>query len=176
MYICLILNFKARLVFGIIMTSQILSQNKNGTFCGMVSQSINIGSAASAIWKIVGNYTGLPEWVVDVKATEPLSKIKNDIGAARKITFADKSEVIEYAVGWKDKERLSYIATSGLPLSAYHATISLYPKGKGCQVNWTSFLISPDSNKKGFTEFLEFMEGFYAKSLEQLKAKLEKTS
>ncbi|NDF27288.1 MAG: SRPBCC family protein [Nitrosopumilaceae archaeon] len=176
MYICLILNFKAGCVFGIIMTSKILSQNKNGTFCGMVSQSVNIITNTATLWKTVGNYTGLAEWVVDVKDTESLSKIKNDIGAARKITFADGSNVIEYAIGWQDRERLSYIATSGLPLSAYHATISVYPKGKACQVNWTSFLLSQDSNKKQFLEFLEFMEGFYAKSLEQLKAKVEKTT
>ena len=158
------------------MAFKILSQNKNGTFCGMVSQSVNITTNTTALWKIVGNYTGLTEWVVNVKTTESLSKIKNDIGAARKITFADSSNVIEYAVGWQDRERLSYIATSGLPLSAYHATISLYPKGKVCQVNWTSFLISQDSNKKQFLEFLEFMEEFYSQSLEQLKAKMEKTT
>lgn len=142
----------------------------------MVSQSVNISTTTTPLWKTLGNFTGLPEWVVDVKSTESLSKIKNDIGAARKITFADKSEVIEYAVGWKEKERISYIATSGLPLAGYHATLSIFPKGKVCQVSWTSFLISNDSNKKQFAEFLEFMEGFYSKSLEQLKAKLEKTT
>jgi len=142
----------------------------------MVSQSVNINTTMTALWKIIGNFTGLLEWVIDVKYTESLSKIKNDIGAARKIVFADGSEVVEYAVGWKEKERLSYIATSGLPLAGYHATISIFPKGKACQVTWFSFLINNDSNKKQFLEFLEFMEGFYTKSLEQLKEKLEKTT
>lgn len=158
------------------MTSKILAQNKNGSFCGTVSQNITINTTTPTLWKVVGNYTGLPEWVVDVKETESISKIKNDFGAARKITFADGSNVIEYAVGWKDREYLSYIATSGLPLDGYHATISISSKGKMCQVTWTSFLISQNSDKKQFLEFLSFMDSFYAKSLEQLKAKLEKAT
>jgi hypothetical protein len=158
------------------MASKILSQNKNGSFCGMVSQTSAINVSIPVLWKTVGNYTGLPEWVVDVKQIESLSKIKNDLGASRKITFADGGEIIEYAVGWKDQEYLSYIATSGLPLAGYHATISISPKGKAVQITWTSFLISQDSDKKKFLEFLAFMESFYAKSLEQLRSKLEKTT
>lgn len=158
------------------MVAKILSQNKNGSFCGMVSQTNTINVSIPTLWKTVGNYTGLPEWVVDVKETESLSKIKNDFGAARKITFADGSHVIEYAVGWKDRQYISYIATSGLPLDGYHATISIIPKGKASQISWTSFLISQNSDKKQFLEFLVFMESFYSKSLEQLKAKLEKAT
>lgn len=158
------------------MTQKILGQNKNGTFCGMVSQSATINVSIPTLWKTVGNYTGLAEWVLDVQKTESLSKIKNDFGAARKIHFVDGSQVIEYAVGWKDKEYLSYIATSGLPLQGYHATISVAPKGKNSQIKWSSFLISENSDKKQFQEFLVFMESFYAKSLEQLRAKLEKAT
>ena len=158
------------------MAWEIISTNKNGTFCATVSQSTAINTATPTLWKTVGNYTGLPEWVVDVKKVEPLSKIKNDFGAARKITFADGSIVIEYATGWKDREYLSYIATSGLPLDGYHATISIAPKGKASQITWSSFLISKDSSKKEFEEFLKFMDLFYSKSLTQLKEKLEKTT
>jgi hypothetical protein len=132
--------------------------------------------SASNLWKEIGNFIGLSRWVLDVKKTEFLSKIKNDIGAARKITFADGSTVIEYAVGWKEREYLSYIATSGLPLDGYHATLSITPKGKSCGLVWSSFLISQDSDKKKFEEFLAFMESFYAKSLETLKENLEKAT
>lgn len=158
------------------MAAKILSQNKDGSFCAMVSQTNTVNASIPALWRVVGNYTGLPEWVLDVKKTEPLSKIRNGLGAARKITFADGGEVIEYAVGWKNQEYLSYIATSGLPLAGYHATISIVPKGKSSQITWMSFLISQNSDKKQFLEFLAFMESFYAKSLEQLKAKLEKAT
>lgn len=158
------------------MSKTILSHNKNGSFSGTVSQSITINVSASNLWKEIGNFIGLSRWVLDVKKTEFLSKIKNDIGAARKITFVDGSTVIEYAVGWKEREYLSYIATSGLPLDGYHATLSITPKGKSCGLVWSSFLISQDSDKKKFEEFLAFMESFYAKSLETLKENLEKAT
>lgn len=158
------------------MSKTVLSHNKNGSFSGMVSQSITINVSVSTLWKEVSNFVGLSDWVLDVKKTEFLSKIKNDVGAARKIMFADGSTVIEYAVGWKEKEYLSYIATSGLPLDGYHATLSITPKGKSCNLGWASFLISQDSDKKKFEEFLTFMESFYSKSLETLKENLEKAT
>jgi len=157
------------------MVFKILSQNKNGTFCGTVNESVLINSSTADVWKIVGNFTGLGEWVEGVKKTESLSKVKNNFGAARKIYFADGGHVIEYAVGWKDGEYLSYIATSGLPLQGYHATITVHPKTKNSLVEWSSFLISNDSDKKQFLQFLESMGSFYAGSLVHLKEKLEKT-
>jgi len=158
------------------MSHTILSHNKNDSYCGMVSQSITIDVSASKVWTEISDFVGLTGWVIDVKKTEFLSKIKHGLGAARKITFADGSQVIEYAVGWKDGEYLSYVATSGLPLDGYHATISIAPKSKSAQVTWSSFLVSNGSDKRQFEEFLEFMESFYEKSLKNLKGKLEKAT
>jgi hypothetical protein len=129
----------------------------------------------SAVWKEISNFVGLTEWVVDVKKTEFLSKIRHGVGAARKISFADGSNVIEYAVGWQDGKLVSYIATRGLPLDGYHATLSISQKEK-TQLSWTSYLISNSSDKKQFEEFLTFIESFYANSLKNLKSKLEKAS
>lgn len=156
------------------MTRTILSHSDENRHCGTVTQSIIINLPPSAIWKEISNFVGLTEWVVDVKKTEFLSKTKRGIGAVRKITFADGTEVIEYAVGWLDGEYLSYIATSGLPLDGYHATISILQKGNTTHLKWTSFLISDGPDKKQFEEFLIFMESFYANSLKNLKIKLEK--
>jgi hypothetical protein len=50
------------------------------------------------------------------------------------------------------------------------------PKGKTTQLSWTSFLISDSSDKKQFGEFLVFLDGFYEKSLQNLKAKIEKAT
>ena len=158
------------------MAYSILSHNKNDRYSGTVSQSITVDASSSTIWKAIGNFVGLTDWVIDVKKTEFLSKIKQGLGAARKITFADGSQVIEYAVGWKEKEYLSYVATSGLPLNGYHATIAITPKGKSSQVTWSSFLVSNSSDKKQFEEFLIFMESFYGKSLKNLKVMLEKAT
>lgn len=158
------------------MSKTILNHNKNGSFSGTVSQSITINVSVATLWKEISNFVGLSNWVVDVKKTEFLSKLKSGIGVARKITFADNSQVIEYAVGWKEKEYISYIATNGLPLDGYHATLAITPRGKICNLVWSSFLISNNSDKKQFEEFLAFMESFYERSLATLKTKLEKAT
>ncbi|PIN96813.1 MAG: SRPBCC family protein, partial [Nitrosopumilus sp. CG10_big_fil_rev_8_21_14_0_10_33_7] len=46
------------------------------------------------------------------------------------ITFADGNTIEEHVVAWKEKEYFTYIATKGLPLRAYIATISIKPKNK----------------------------------------------
>lgn len=158
------------------MAHSIIHQAKNGRYFATVSQTITTTSLQKHVWSEISNIVGLTKWVIDVKNTEFLSKIRHGIGAIRKITFADKSQVIEYVVGWKPPYHLSYIATSGLPLDSYHATLSVLPKGKGTQISWTSFLISNGTDKKQFEEFLSFLDMFYEKSLHNLKAKLHKIS
>ncbi|HWP78124.1 MAG: SRPBCC family protein [Thermoproteota archaeon] len=157
------------------MSRIILNHNTVGKHFATVTQSISIDVPPSAVWKEISNFVGLTEWVVDVKKTEFLSKIRHGVGAARKISFADGSNVIEYAVGWQDGKLVSYIATRGLPLDGYHATLSISQKEK-TQLSWTSYLISNSSDKKQFEEFLTFIESFYANSLKNLKSKLEKAS
>jgi len=141
-----------------------------------VSQATILDASPKTVWDKISNITGLTEWVIDVKKTEFLSKTRRGIGAIRKITFLDQSQVIEYVVGWKPESYLSYIATSGLPLDAYHATLSILPKGKMSQLTWTSFLISNSTDKKQFEEFLLFIDVFYEKSLQNLKVKIEKAT
>ncbi|MEM3006929.1 MAG: SRPBCC family protein [Candidatus Nitrosotenuis sp.] len=157
------------------MSRTILNHNTAGRYFATVTQSISIDVPASAVWKEISNFVGLTEWAVGVKKTEFLSKIRHGVGTSRKISFVDGSNVIEYAVGWQDGKLVSYIATSGLPLDGYHATLSISQKEK-THLSWTSFLISNSSDKKQFEEFLTFIESFYADSLKNLKSKLEKAS
>jgi hypothetical protein len=128
------------------------------------------------VWKEISNFVGLGGWVVGVQKTEFLSKVKRGIGAAREISFEDGSHVIEYAVGWADEKYLSYIATSGLPLDGYHATLSILQRNRSTQISWTSFLISNSPNKDQFGEFLIFIDSFYKNSLKNLKTRLEKAT
>lgn len=147
---------------------------KNGHHLATVSQSVLVDVSPKTVWSAISDIIGLADWVFDAKKTEFLSKTRHGIGAIRKITFSDQSQVIEYVVGWNPGHYLTYIATSGLPLDAYHATLSILAKNKKTRLSWTSFLISNNANKKQFEEFLEFIESFYQKSLQNLKVKLEK--
>ena len=153
---------------------QNIQRTDNGHYAATVSKSITIRANSKAVWTRVSDVMGLTDWVMNVKKTEPLSETRNGIGAVRKITFKDASEVVEYVVGLKQEHYLSYIATSGLPLDVYHATLSLSPKGRFTMLRWTSFLNSDGIDKAKFEEFVEFIGEFYEKSLKNLKEQIEK--
>ena len=134
-----------------------------------------IKTSKGKVWRKVSNIVGLPTWLIDVKKTVYLSKKKRGVGAVRLITFADGNKIEEHIVAWKDQEYFTYIATEGLPLRAYVATISIKAKSKKIvQVTWQSYLNSKKMSEKQFLEFLAFMGSFYEASLENLKALLEK--
>lgn len=140
-----------------------------------VKKSILIKVSKEKVWKKISNIVGLSEWVLDVKKTVYLSKIKHGVGAIRNISFLDCSEVEEHVVAWENKKYFSYIAVSGLPLRVYHATIWLVPQtSKSTRVTWQSYLYSKKMTKTEFREFVSFLGGFYQESLKNLKARLEK--
>jgi len=142
---------------------------------GTVKKSITIKTPKQKVWKKISNMIGLPSWLIDVKKTTYLSKKKRGIGAIREITFNDGNTIEEHVVAWKDGEYFTYIATEGLPLRAYVATISVISKPKNStQITWESYINSKKMTENEFLEFLVFMGTFYETSLENLKDSLEK--
>jgi hypothetical protein len=140
-----------------------------------VKKSIFIKASKQKVWRKISNIVGLPSWLIDVKETVYLSKKKSGVGAIRKITFDDGNTIEEHVVAWKDGEYFTYVATEGLPLRAYVATISIKPKSKNSiQLTWQSYLNSKKMTENEFLEFLVFMGAFYEASLENLKKSLEK--
>lgn len=148
---------------------------KKSFHTGSVKKTIKIKASNEKVWRKISNIVGLPTWVVDVKKTTYLSKKKKDVGAVRLITFSDGNKIEEHVVAWKNKEYFTYIATEGLPLRAYVATISIKKKSaKLTELTWQSYLNSMKMSEKEFLEFLAFMGAFYEASLENLKTILEK--
>jgi hypothetical protein len=148
---------------------------KKSFHTGSVKKIIMIKTSKGKVWRKVSNIVGLPTWLIDVKKTVYLSKKKRGVGAVRLITFADGNKIEEHVVAWKDQEYFTYIATEGLPLRAYVATISIKAKSKkSVQVTWQSYLNSKRMSEKQFLEFLAYIGSFYEASLENLKALLEK--
>jgi hypothetical protein len=142
---------------------------------GTVKKSIVINAPKQKVWRKISNIVGLPSWLIDVKKTIYLSKKKHGVGAIREITFNDGNTIEEHVVAWENGEYFTYIATEGLPLRAYVATISIKPKNKNSvQLTWQSYLNSKKMTENEFLEFLVFMGTFYETSLENLKNSLEK--
>ena len=142
---------------------------------GTVKKTIKIKASKDKVWRKISNIGGLSSWLVDVTKTEYLSAKKKGVGAIRLITFGDGNEIEEHVVVWEKGEYFTYVATEGLPLRAYVATISIKKKTKTLtELTWQSYLNSQKMSEKQFLEFLVFMGSFYEASLENLKNLLEK--
>tara|TARA_B100000029_G_scaffold516055_1_gene626455 strand:- start:3072 stop:3518 length:447 start_codon:yes stop_codon:yes gene_type:complete len=141
---------------------------------GTLKKSIVVFTDSNKAWNILSKITDL-EWLSGVKSSKFLSSKKRGIGASRRISFLDGVVVKEIVVGWRAKKYFSYIATSGLPLRAYHATISITIKNnKSVNINWQSFFASELMTKNEFDNFVELLTNFYSESLKNLKIILEK--
>jgi hypothetical protein len=148
---------------------------KKSFHTGTVKKTIKINASKDKVWRKISNIVGLSSWLPDVTKTEYLSIKKKDVGAIRLITFADGNKIEEHIVAWKKGEYFTYVATEGLPLRAYVATISIKSKTKtNTELTWKSYLNSQKMSEKQFLEFLVFMGSFYEASLENLKKLLEK--
>ena len=142
-------------------------------FTGTVKKTVSIKASKQKVWKKISNIIGL-SWLEGQKRTIYLSKKKRDVGSIRKIFFDNGDIVEEHIVGWKNNEYFSYIAVSGLPLRAYHATISMEQSGKNTvKITWQSYFNSEKMTRREFSEFVKFLSGFYQNSLKNLKAALE---
>ncbi len=153
-----------------------MARNASATYhTGTVKKTVRINVAKDKLWKKISNIAGLAEWVADVKKTEYISEKKTGIGTVRLITFEDGNRIEEHVVAWKKGESFTYIATEGLPLRAYVATISIKPRtDKQTEITWQSYLNSEKMSEKQFIEFVVFLGSFYEASLENLKMLLEK--
>ena len=152
-----------------------MEKNKKTYQTGIVKKSIIINAPKKEVWREISKIAGLSAWVVDVKKTVFLSKRKRDVGTIRKIIFENGSTIEEHVVQWNPMESFTYIATDGLPLRAYVATISITQKTKNkTQITWKSYINSKKMAKKQFLNFTKDMELFYSVSLNNLKLSLEK--
>ena len=135
-----------------------------------LKKSIKIKTDVDTAWNHLSKIAVL-DWVEGQKSTKFLTNKKRGVGAVRLISFQDGSDVEEHIVGWSAKKYFSYIAVSGLPLEAYHATISIEKnKTKSIKVTWESYFAAK-TTKAEFDEFVEFLSNFYAQSLKNLREK-----
>jgi hypothetical protein len=152
-----------------------VKSGKKSFHTGTIEKTIKINTSKDKVWRKISNIVGLSSWLVDVKKTEYLSIKKKGVGAIRLITFANKTKIEEHIVAWEKGEFFTYVATEGLPLRAYVATISIKKKTKTItELTWRSYINSKKMTEKQFLEFLVFMGSFYEASLENLKILLEK--
>ena len=139
---------------------------------GFIKKSVVVRTDINNVWNYLSKISSL-NWLENQKSTKFLSQKKRGVGAIRLISFEDGSNVEERIVGWHPKKHFSYIATSGLPLDSYHATISMNKIESGVKIVWESYF-SSNEEKSDFNTFTKFLSQFYVSSLGNLKVELEK--
>ena len=137
-----------------------------------IKKSVVVRTDINNVWNYLSKISSL-NWLENQKSTKFLSQKKRGVGAIRLISFEDGSNVEERIVGWHPKKHFSYIATSGLPLNSYHATISMNKIESGVKIVWESYF-SSNEEKSDFYTFTKFLSKFYVSSLRNLKVELEK--
>ena len=137
-----------------------------------IKKSVVVRTDINNAWNCLSKISSL-NWLENQKSTKFLSQKKRGVCAIRLISFEDGSNVEERIVGWHPKKHFSYIATSGLPLDSYHATISMNKIESGVKIVWESYF-SSNEEKSDFNTFTKFLSQFYVSSLRNLKVELEK--
>ena len=137
-------------------------------FTDTVRKTVLIDAPPKKVWKIISKITNL-WWVAGVAKTSYLAGPSSKFGAGRVISTDAGSEIVEVITGWNVNEYISYVALSGLDISAYHATISLEQKTKKTRIIWESVFADKDENKVEI--FKKEIAKFYAKSLNTLRVR-----
>ena len=112
-------------------------------FSTTVRKTTLVDATPAKVWKSISQITNL-WWAIGVAKTVPLAGPRTGFGAGRMISFDAGNSVKEIITGWKKGEYLSYVALSGLGISAYHATISLKPVRGKTRITWESVFADKD--------------------------------
>ena len=104
-----------------------------------VSSTTELPVPAQAVWSVIGNFNGLPDWHPAVQKSES----KSDGGTTvRTLSLMGGGTIEEKLEQIDDKERLyTYsILSSPLPVANYTATLRVRESdsGSGCTVVWSS--------------------------------------
>ena len=140
---------------------------------GTVRRAARIRAPRARVWRRVSDIGRLHSWAEGAAGTDYLTRRRRGVGAARLVAFADGRRVEEHVTAWKAGESYTYVATAGLPVSAYVATVSLGPARGGTAVTWRSYVCSDSLGRDGFAALLESLGAFYGASLANLARQLE---
>ncbi len=135
-------------------------------FSDMMRKTILVDATSAKVWRTISQITNL-WWAVRVVKTAPIAGPRTGFGAGRIISFDAGNAVKEIITGWSPGQYLSYIALSGLDISAYHATISLRPVGDKTRIIWES--VFADKDEKRVENFKNEIGEFYSESLRSLR-------
>ncbi len=103
----------------------------------VVTESLQIAAPCEEVWAFVGDFDALHTWHPAISATETFSE---DGVTYRRLTLGNGETIVESMDAHSNSDRsYSYTMTDfgPLPLSDYHATLSVSQEGDGSIISWT---------------------------------------
>ena len=132
-----------------------------------VSESVSLSANATAVWALVGDFSGLYRWHPAV-VNSTLNGDRSKAGSIRVLTLGNGANIVERQQSHNDAQ-LSYgyqILYSPLPVSGYESQIMVTDQGgKHCKVTWSSSFSAngvPDAKAE------EIIRGIYKGGLDNL--------
>ncbi len=146
-----------------------------------VDQSITIKAKPEAVWKVVGDFSGIQNWNPAIEKSEGDAGGKD--GGTRTVTFKNGGVLKESLDEYKP-EGFTYSYRSGdadlksLPVSSYSATLTVSPDGEGSKVSWAGRFYRGDTGNEPPEELSDeagktAMNTYFGEGLKGLKAKVE---
>lgn len=138
-------------------------------------RSPRIRATRQRAWRILGDIASMPRWAPGVSRVAVTSDSGRGVGAVRSVEFEDGRVIEEHIVSWSAGRSFTYVATDGLPLRAYVATITIDSNEKDgtITITWQSYMNSARMSRGEFAKLLDDMAGFYDGSLANLAGMLQ---
>ncbi|WP_165074723.1 SRPBCC family protein [Paludisphaera rhizosphaerae] len=123
------------------------------------SASIELAASPDHVWRLVGGFGSLPEWLPYIPKSELIEG-----GRVRRITTEDGGLIVERLESFDEADRsYSYsFVESPFPVSRYRATLHVRPadEGDGSRVDWYGeFTPVGVSDEEASRIFLAIYEG-----------------
>lgn len=101
-----------------------------------VSRSLSLPASPADVWKVIGQFQGLPDWHPAVAQSE---REEIDGVEHRRLSLVGGGEILEKSWGGDGQSYGYEIIASPLPVSRYRANISVTEnEGGGSTVTWSS--------------------------------------
>ena len=139
-----------------------------------VEESAMLAAKPTKVWKVIGDFAGLPGWHPAVAKTEIIKGKTNAKGAVRVVETRDGAKLIEELLAYDGKTAtMRYrIIESPLPVSDYVSTLTVQAAGQGSRVIWRSSFDAVRSDGVDDAKVRDIVAGIYKSGFDGLRAKL----
>ena len=129
-----------------------------------VERWTDLAAPAAEVWAAVGDFGALADWHPAVDKCE-IVEIEGE--THRHLTLADGELLLEKLIETGDDFYRYEIVEGPLPVEDYRSTFTVFPRGEGCRVFWSSTFDSEDPQAD------EIVAGIYELGLEAIRERFE---